>query len=105
MWTSGGAFIGLYLAGGAAFLLPTATVSLGFGDPATIDPVLARTSSTLGDAFFLIAAPVALAACLALTCRAAHASTIMPGWTARAGYAVALYLLLAGGPGSRFRCW
>jgi hypothetical protein len=95
-WASGGAFIGLYLAGGAAFLLPTATVTLGFGDSATIDPVFARTVSTWGDAFFLIAAPVALGGCIALTCRAAHISGAMPGWIAYSGYAVAVSLVLAG---------
>ena len=95
-WASGGAFVGLYLAGGAAFLLPTATVTLGFSDSATIDPVFARTISTWGDALFLIAAPVALGACLALSCRAAHISGAMPGWIVYAGYAVAMSLLLAG---------
>lgn len=95
-WASGGAFLGLYLAGGAAFLLPTATVTLGYGDSSAVDPVFARTMSTLGDGFLLIAAPVALAACLALTCRVAHANAAMPGWAVYAGYAVALSLLLAG---------
>jgi len=95
-WVSGGAFIGLYLAGGAAFFLPTATVTLGFGDSATIDPIFARTISTWGDALFLIAAPVALGACLALSCRAAHISGAMPRWIVYAGYAVAVSLLLAG---------
>jgi hypothetical protein len=91
-WTSGSAFIGLYLAGGAAFLVPTATVALNFTQ-APIDPVFARTMSTWGDALFLIAAPVALAACLALTCRAAHLSAAMPGWLVYLGYAVAVCLL------------
>lgn len=91
-WTSGGAFIGLYLAGGAAFLVPTATVALNFTH-APIDPVFARTMSTWGDALVLIAAPVALAACLAFTCRAAHVSAAMPVWLVYAGYAVAICLL------------
>jgi hypothetical protein len=61
-----------------------------------IDPVFARTISTWGDAFYLIAAPVALAGCIALTCRAAHVSGAMPGWIAYSGYAVAVSLVLAG---------
>jgi len=35
--------------------------------------------SAWGDALFLIAAPVAFAACVALTCGAAHVSGAMPG--------------------------
>ena len=66
------------------------------GNTSAVDPVLARTASTLGDAFFLLAAPVALAGCLALTCRAAHLTGSMPRWAAHTGYAVAAGLLLAG---------
>jgi hypothetical protein len=91
-WMSGGAFIGLYLAGGAAFLVPTATVALNFTQ-APIDPVFARTMSTWGAALFLIAAPVALAACVAFTCRAAQVGGAMPGWLVYFGYAVAVCLL------------
>jgi hypothetical protein len=94
-WTCGSAFIGLYLAGGAAFLLPTATVALNFAH-GPIDPVFARTMSTWGDGLLLIAAPVALAACLAFSCRAAHTTGAMPGWLVYSGYAVAVCLLLAG---------
>jgi len=94
-WMSGGAFIGLYLAGGAAFLVPTATVALNFTQ-AALDPVFARTMVTWGDALLLIAAPVALAGCLAFTCRAAHVSGAMPRWLVYFGYAVAALCLLAG---------
>jgi hypothetical protein len=94
-WMSGGAFIGLYLAGGAAFLVPTATVALNFTQT-PIDPVFARTMVTWGDALLLIAAPVALAGCLVFTCRAAHVTGAMPRWLVYLGYAVAAPCLLAG---------
>lgn len=45
------AFSGVTIVAQAAFLAPTASVSLGFSDATTVNPTFARAASTLGDAF------------------------------------------------------
>ena len=92
-WAAAGGFAALYLAAAALFALPTATGYLGFGS-GQVDPVFARTSSTLGAGMLLLAAPMLLSVCLALFSHGASRTRALPKWATRSGIGIAGLLLL-----------
>jgi hypothetical protein len=92
-WAAAGGFAALYLAAAALFALPTATAFPGFGS-GPVDPVFARTSSTLGSGMLLLAAPMLLSVCLALVSHGASKTGALPKWATRSGIGVAGMLLL-----------
>jgi len=93
---AGGVFVGLYLAAGAAFVAPAATLAL---DPehsgkATSDLAdLARGLAILGDWLLLMFGPFAAAALVASTSLAAIRTGILRPWLAWGGLGIAATLL------------
>jgi hypothetical protein len=92
-WAAAAGFAALYLAAASLFAVPAAQVYLGFGS-GPVDPVFARTSSTLGTGMLLLAAPMLLSVCLALVSHGASRTGALPKWATRSGIGVAGLLLL-----------
>jgi hypothetical protein len=93
---SGSVFVGLYLAAGAAFVAPSATLALDpehSGDATSDLADLARGLAILGDWLLLMFVPFAAAALVASASLAAIRTGLLRPWLAWGGLGIAATLL------------
>jgi hypothetical protein len=90
---AGAIYAGLSIAAGVAFAAPAASVALNVGGGVNVDPGFARSASALGDALFLLAAPLASSLFLAAVCIGSRRAGLLPRWLTHSGLVVAAVLL------------